>query len=190
MTEFAVGCVTFRCRLYKHTISDANSDANSDASLIKILRQVSQSTINQRLKFLIKKLGLSVRSFSTLADVSPNNTQNYTGKRQIKPKKEYIDKVTHYFSQINKDWLLTGEGEPFIGGAPTQNQTTVSGNQNIVASGTHGKAIQKTYNLTDCEKERDGYKAQLDKALREVELLTGQLTDKERTIQILLKQGS
>jgi len=55
-----------------------------------------------------------------------------------------------------------------------------------------GSVTTNNYGLADCEKERDGLRAQLDKAQREVELLTGQLqtkdaliASKEETIELL-----
>ena len=91
---------------------------------------------------------------------------------------DYLEKVIRYFESVNPTWLLTGEGEPFKDGfSPTQNQTSISGKKNNIAvAGTNnGTATMDNYNLADCEKERDAFKAQLDKALREIELLTGQL---------------
>jgi hypothetical protein len=144
---------------------------------------LQQHPINERLSFLLKTLKLSARAFSELIGEKPTITQNYVGTRNSMPSADYLEKVLKQFDSINPAWLLLGDGEPFKDGAtPTQNQTSISGNRNIVASGKNGKAVQKNYVLADCEKERDTYKAQLDKAQREIELLTGQLQTKDALI--------
>ncbi len=135
---------------------------------------------------------MSIRAFSSAIGVSDTNTRNYLSKG-TKPNSDYLEGILRHFNRVNPTWLLLGEGEPFTDGEnAAPNQTNISGNGNNVASGKNGKAIQKTYNLTDCEKERDGYKAQLDKALSEAALLRGQLeradaliAAKDETIDLL-----
>jgi hypothetical protein len=145
---------------------------------------MEQDTINQRLKFLVDKIGLSSRAFSELIGESPTNTHNYIGARQAEPRASYLTKVLSHFSNINPTWLMLGEGEPFKdGAAPTQNQTNISGSKNIVASGKGGKAILNNYSLADCEKERDTLRIQFDNAQREIELLTGQLQMQKTIIE-------
>jgi len=146
---------------------------------------MSQDTINQRLKFLVEALAPSGRAFSELIGESPTNTHNYTSKRNTEPRAAYIQKVVSHFKNVDAHWLLTGEGEPFKEGtAPSQNQTNISGKKNAVnvASG-NGTATTNNITLADCEKERDSYKAQLEKAQREVELLTGQVETQKSLIE-------
>ncbi len=146
---------------------------------------MQETTINQRLKFLIETLSVSVRAFSESIGESTGNTNNYIGSRQLAPKHEYLAKVLTHFSEVNAHWLLTGEGEPFKeGSAPAQNQTTISGKKNNVAvAGSHGKAILNNYNLADCEKERDSLRAERDSLLKQVELLNGQLQMQKTIIE-------
>lgn len=154
---------------------------------------MEQNTINQRLKFLVDKIGLSSRAFSELIGESPTNTHNYIGARQAEPRASYLTKVLSHFSNINPAWLMLGEGEPFKeGSAPTQNQTNISGSKNIVASGKGGKAILNNYTLEDCQRERDILRAEHDSLAKQVELLHGQLqmkdaliASKEETIELL-----
>jgi hypothetical protein len=151
--------------------------------------------VNQRLKFLLEKLGLSARAFSEMIGEKSSNTQNYVGARNSMPGADYLEKVIRHFESVNPVWLLTGDGEPFMeGSAPTQNQTNISGKKNTVAvAGTNnGTATTNNYNLADCEKERDTLRIQFDNAQREIELLTGQLqtkdaliASKEETIEVL-----
>lgn len=140
--------------------------------------------INQRLKILLEKLGVSARTFSEMIGEKSSNTQNYVGARNSTPGADYIEKVLRHFESINPAWLLLGDGEPFKEGAvPAQNQTTISGDGNNVASGKNVKAIQKTYNLSDCERERDVLRVERDGLAKQVELLTGQLKMQETIIQ-------
>jgi transcriptional regulator with XRE-family HTH domain len=137
---------------------------------------MTQETIGQRLKFLMDSLDLKVRTFASALDVSETNIRNYISK-DSKPSSDILERIVQQYPMISALWLLTGEGEPFKeGAAPAQNQTNISGKKNNVAvAGGDAKTIQNNYNLSDCERDRDAFKAQLDKALREIELLTGQL---------------
>ena len=146
---------------------------------------MSQLTINQRIKFLLDNYKLSVRAFSELIGHKPANTQNYVGARSSMPGADYLQSITEHFEDVNPIWLLTGKGQPFIeGAAPSQNQTNISGKKNAVnvASG-NGTATTNNYNLADCEKERDDYKTQLEKAQREVELLSNQVETQKNLIE-------
>jgi plasmid maintenance system antidote protein VapI len=142
-----------------------------------------ETTINQRLNFLLKELGMKAGAFARALELSETTVRNYVD-RTAKPSSEVLEKISNTFRQVNLVWLITGKGEHFINNnEEPMTQTNISGDRNNVASGKNGKAIQKNYNLSDCEKERDILKAQLDKYQREVELLTGQLKMQETIIQ-------
>jgi hypothetical protein len=151
---------------------------------------MEQESINERLKFLVASLSESARAFSESIGESPTNTHNYTSG-DTRPKPEYLKKVLVQFRNINAHWLMTGEGEPFLSDpitgttqtgnfnqVGTGNKQVVKGKGNVV--GTNLGTITHT-TLPDCEKD-------LAAAQKEIALLTSQLADKERTIQILLKQ--
>lgn len=146
-----------------------------------------QTTINQRLKFILDNLGMSARSFSRAIGVADNNTQNYLGDTPALPKADYLEKVVLHFKSINPTWLLTGEGEPFIGDAPTppvsisnkKNRGPVQNN-----TGSHN-TINNNILLENCQRD-------LAAATKEVELLRQQLTmaqalleAKEETLSLL-----
>lgn len=141
----------------------------------------AQSTVNERLKFLIESLNLSARAFSAAIGVPDSNTRNYLSKG-TKLNSDYLESISSHFSHVNLGWLITGEGEPLLTDALPQVQTNVSGDRNNVASGKNGKAIQKNYGLSDCEKERDGLRAERDSLTKQVELLHGQLQTKDALI--------
>lgn len=154
---------------------------------------MSQESINQRIKFLLDKYKLSVRAFSELIGQKPANTQNYVGARGSMPGADYLQSITEHFEEVSPVWLLTGRGNPFLTDAPTLTQTNISGKKNAVnVAGGNATQTNNNYTIADCEKERDSLRAQLDKAQREVELLTGQLqtkdaliASKEETIELL-----
>lgn len=157
---------------------------------------MQETTINQRLKFLIEKLSPSVRAFSETIGESSGNTNNYIGSRQLAPKHEYLAKVLLHFSGINAHWLLTGQGEPFllnVGNGTTQtgnfnhagtsNKQTLKGNKGNIQTGDGN--TQNNLTLADCKND-------LEKAQREIEYLRGQLlmqetvlAAKEETITLL-----
>lgn len=142
----------------------------------------SQGTINERIRFLIEKLGMSVRGFSSALGVSDTNTRNYID-RGSKPNSEYLEKLLRQFNGINPAWLLLGEGEPFLSSdssTPSANVSTQKKLRSQVIAQGKGKA---SINGGDAEQE-------LAAARREIEPLREQVADKERTIQILLKQQS
>jgi hypothetical protein len=142
-----------------------------------------QHPIDERLNFLLKTLKISARAFSELLGEKPTITQNYVGTRNSMPGADYLGKVLKHFDSINPAWLLIGQGSPFKDSStPIQSKTNISGDRNNVASEENGKVIQKNYGLSDCEKERETLKAQLDKAQREIELLTDQVHTKDALI--------
>ncbi|MVN77716.1 helix-turn-helix domain-containing protein [Hymenobacter sp. HMF4947] len=143
---------------------------------------MSETTINQRLNFLLKELGMKAGSFARALELSETTVRNYID-RTAKPSSEVLEKISNTFRQVNLVWLITGREEPFISddeGSVTQ--TNISGDRNNVASGKNGKAIQKNDGLSDCEKERDILKAQLDKTQQQVEHLQAQLATKDALI--------
>lgn len=143
---------------------------------------MSQESINQRIKFLLEKYKLSVRAFSELIGQKPANTQNYVGARGSMPGADYLQSITEHFEEVSPVWLLTGKGNPFLTDAPTLTQTNISGKKNAVNVAGGNATQTNNYTIADCEKERDSLRAQLDKAQREVELLTGQLQTKDALI--------
>ena len=138
---------------------------------------MSKDTINQRLKFLVESLSTSVRAFSEAIGDSSSNTNNYIGSRQTEPKPEYLAKVINHFGNVSAHWLLTGNGEPFIGDAPTppvaitnkKNKGPVQNN-----TGDHN-TITNNVQLEDCKRD-------LASTKKDVEHLQAQLAAKDDVI--------
>lgn len=142
---------------------------------------MTQTTINQRIKILIEKLGLNAKVFSERIEESPTTTHNYIGKRQTEPRAQYLSKALSHFTHVNARWLMTGEGDAFASGEYLITQTQEKNSGNVVGQITGGR--NKFMTLADCAKENEHLRTQLEQ-------LKSQLGDKERTIQILLKQQS
>ena len=89
---------------------------------------------------------------------------------------------------------MKGQGEPFLTEFTTAAEPTASYQKNISGNAihtNHGTATQH-YTVADCEKERDGYRAERDQARQEAESLRAQLllqanliASKEETIALL-----
>jgi hypothetical protein len=90
---------------------------------------MSQETINQRLNFLIKSLGLSIRAFSAALGVSDTNTRNYLTKG-TKPNSDYLESILRHFNRVNPAWLITGQGEPFLTEPSASDEPLVSYQKN------------------------------------------------------------
>lgn len=148
---------------------------------------LTQLSINERLNLLIKALDMSARAFSAKLGVPDSNTRNYLSKG-TKLNADYLERIAIHFKDVSLNWLITGEGAPFLGTPPipgvlaltTATKTRKSVN---VAGPNHGTATQNNYGITDCEKERDTYRAERDGALKVIELLHAQLATKDKVIE-------
>jgi hypothetical protein len=139
-----------------------------------------EKPINQRIKFLLEALSLSARDFSRAVGVPDNNTQNYLEPRFAQPKADYLEKVMLHFESINPIWLLTGKGEPFASGAaPTTTNTAHIKNNSGIGINTG------TVTLEACQRELEAMKRDATSYQREIELLKGQLEDKNEIITLL-----
>jgi transcriptional regulator with XRE-family HTH domain len=139
---------------------------------------VVEKPINQRIKFLLEALNLSARDFSRAVGVADNNTQNYLEPRFAQPKAEYLEKVMLHFGSINPIWLLTGQGEPFLGEALATDSTTITNNKtkgNIQNNTGKNATVNNHVTLDDCKRS-------LETSQREVEQLKALLAAKDDLI--------
>jgi hypothetical protein len=142
---------------------------------------------------LLKSFKLSARTFSELLGEKPTLTQNYVGSRNSMPGADYLEKILKQFDIINPVWLLTGEGEPLLGNPPTLTSlplTTTTRIKKVTGGAVHSGTGNQLITLEACQQELENTKRDMATAQKEIALLTSQLADKERTIQILLKQTS
>jgi hypothetical protein len=148
---------------------------------------MSEVTINERLKFLIEKYGMSVRAFSTAIGATDTNTRNYID-RGSKPNAEYLGKLLKRFNDINPTWLLLGEGEPFLpdSAAPDQSTTTnVKKNAGAIQNNTGNAQVTNNIKLEECKRDLEASRKDAAAYQREIALLQGQLKDKEEIITLL-----
>lgn len=150
---------------------------------------MAQTSVNERIKFLIDSLGVSTRKFSELVGESYSNMNNYVSERQSMPPASLLEKLLIHFENLDPKWLIAGIGKPFPEGAlqtPTIHQTQKKTKGSTVIGTNHGDVIT---NIEECRKERDTYKNELEMVRRdaasyqrEIELLKGQLETKDNLI--------
>lgn len=133
-----------------------------------------QTTINQRIKFLVDHSKLSARKFSKELGVGETTTQNYLEPGNREPGARYLERLTKRFETIDARWLLTGEGEPFTSEAPMIYQPSQKNSGNIIGNITGDK--NRITTLADCQLENAGLR-------KENEQLRSQLADKDHLIQ-------
>lgn len=63
--------------------------------------------MKERILFMINELGLSVAEFERICDIS----NGAVSKMGDNTRKSTLDKISNAFPRINRNWLLTGEGE-------------------------------------------------------------------------------
>jgi transcriptional regulator with XRE-family HTH domain len=101
--------------------------------------------VHERIKLLMKHLGLNKNSFSSEIGMSSNVTIGRILNENRTPNKATLLKIVNRFPQVNYDWLLTGQGEMLKTKHSEQLQSHISGNANalqIVGSGGHNKIEQ------------------------------------------------
>lgn len=93
----------------------------------------------------IKSINISIKKFEEAVGLS----NGYINNLKSQPREENIQKIIQSFPNLNRIWLLTGEGDmllPQNGNATTvnDNHTSVAGNSNQVnATSTLDKALDE-----------------------------------------------
>ena len=77
--------------------------------------------LKERLSYFIEYKGLTVQSFEKTVGLS----NGAVSKMGDNTRRSTIDKISNFFCDLNKNWLLTGEGEMLIGEYPTGNDITI-----------------------------------------------------------------
>jgi len=144
---------------------------------------MSETTINQRLIFLLESLKMKAPAFARTIGVSETTFRNYID-RDSKPSSDVLEKISNSFEKVNITWLVTGNGEPFILPANENNQTTAHAEKffrSPVVGTSHGPAYQEN-NATPAAAEVEAIKTKLALAEKEVEHLKAQLQLKDTVI--------
>ena len=104
------------------------------------------NTIKKRLKYVVELFGEGKHTvFAKKCGIPPGSFQAYINGERVPPTEHLIKIVTVY--GINLNWLLVGEGEPFIGGK-TQEDKAIPGGE--------AEAIDPVVQLLNEEEERAG----------------------------------
>jgi hypothetical protein len=140
-----------------------------------------EDTVNDRIKILISKLGVSARAFSQILEVPESTTRNYLDKN-TKPSVDYIERISKHFDSVNIAWLITGSGTMFIGEVPPVANTTTTRIKKVTGGAVHSGNGNQLITLEACQQELEQTKRDLASLQREIELLTGQLQTKDALI--------
>jgi hypothetical protein len=140
-----------------------------------------QEPINERIKILIDSLKMSVRAFSAALDTPASTTRNYLDKG-TKPSTDYIERIAAHFKTVNLHWLITGQGEIFIGEAPLATNSATTRIKKVTGGAVHSGNGNQLITLEACQQELEQTKRNLAALQREIELLTGQLQTKDALI--------
>lgn len=85
--------------------------------------------VNQRVKILLKRLGLTQKQFSEKVGVNQELVSR-TINGKTTPNFAFIEQLYLAFPDINPDWLLTGKGDIWKDPSGEGNQITQSGKRN------------------------------------------------------------
>lgn len=147
---------------------------------------MTETTINQRLKFLMDALGMKAGAFSRALGISETNIRNYTD-RTSKPGFEAIEKIALTFKQVNLAWLVTGEGEPLLTGSTSDQSTTATVKKNSGVIGSHGTQVNFGVPSTfdDCKQQLAVLTAENEGLRSTVAALETALSAKEEILTLL-----
>jgi hypothetical protein len=103
-------------------------------------------TIKKRLRYLVELLSDGKHTvFAKKCGIPPGSFQAYINGERVPPT-EHLTKVVTVYG-INLNWLLVGEGEPFIGGKTQEEKATPRG---------EAEALDPVVQLLTDEEERAG----------------------------------
>jgi DNA-binding XRE family transcriptional regulator len=118
-------------------------------------------------------MGMNISSFASSIDVNQVTLNNYKlGKR--KPSLELVEKVTKKYPQVSAEWLLRGIGSMMCGCSPDD-------------PSLYGKTSSASVDGVSTEAQRTHNGGTTEELRKENTMLKELLAEKERTIQILLK---
>ena len=108
--------------------------------------------MNERIKWLRKKLGLTQNEFGAKLGLAANTVTNYETGRRV-PSNTVITAICREFN-INRDWLLTGKGNHNNANTFNLNPIKISASNDEAKSKTIGnriKILRKTLKLNQTQ---------------------------------------
>jgi hypothetical protein len=125
---------------------------------------------------LIEKLGTNVSAFEKSIKVSPTRIDKLI-KRDSKISLEIVQLITEAFPQVNRQWLLSGEGEMFV----------LKSSMELEAGSISKKNMDKSVELTNQHETADCEKVKMENEFlkQRVRDLEEKIEDKKRIIALL-----
>jgi hypothetical protein len=99
---------------------------------VKLIQQIMESTVKQRIVEFLKSQNITVAAFERRCRLS----NGYMKLLKDRPSNEKVNQILEAFPQLNRVWLLSGEGSMLNDG------TTVIGDNNITANNVNGNNEQ------------------------------------------------
>jgi len=87
------------------------------------------SSHSNRLQELLDSLSLNPRSFALELGMDRATTIYNIFNRDAKISKKLLDKICTRFTQVNREWLMTGHGSMYLGSTALEDDLTVTAKQ-------------------------------------------------------------
>ncbi len=87
------------------------------------------SSHSNRLQELLDSLSLNPRSFALELGMDQATTIYNIFNRDTKISKKLLDKICARFTQVNREWLMTGHGSMYLGSTALEDDLTVTAKQ-------------------------------------------------------------
>jgi len=133
---------------------------------------------SERLSLLINTLSLNVNSFSSECGYSSSTTIWRIINDNKKPSRPTIDKICTRFKNVNKEWLLTGQGSMFFN-QESSDDLTVTAKQVLDKIIPLVPNIELIHNLKKTIIKVEGFLSQFEQTQKEIEAIHDKITSIE-----------
>ena len=133
----------------------------------------------QRLKQLIDSLGMNINSFSKECSYPTSATIWRIIDDNKKPSTPTINKICNRFTQVNREWLLTGLGTMFSTASAPSDDLTVTANQIIKYYDPKIPSLGTIQNLEKTMFKVEKFLSQFEQTQKEIEDIHDKITSIE-----------
>ena len=133
----------------------------------------------QRLKQLIDSLGMNINSFSKECGYPTSATIWRIIDDNKKPSTPTINKICNRFTQVNREWLLTGLGTMFSTASAPSDDLTVTANQIIKYYDPKIPSLGTIQNLEKTMFKVEKFLSQFEQTQKEIEDIHEKITSLE-----------
>lgn len=128
--------------------------------------KISNSSVNERIRLMYKSLGLTLRSFSIILNISEGTFKSMF-TRDTNPSFDMMQKIADAYPLFSMDWLLTGEGDMYKPGHNSgdnivNQSNTTNGDNNNVVLGNNSGSMGNVNNTVMLNGENSGVKKIMD----------------------------